>query len=449
MDTKIKEEQLPICFPLLKIVYNKIQIGNLWIKKEKEKFGKNEYIKFSQEFSDSDPFIMYDPDENKVVKGNNFDSSWEEAKKIITPSEVDQIIEFELFVISNINEYVYQLFTISTTLNKSLNNKCNEKTTRYRVAMNILKYIDNIDSFEKMSKSIGKAVIYKNITSENFQLNEGNKVTQVSGLSKESSKLVKQLRLEKLLPDFQELSNFDKNYVSTLLNYAKDMKDIYKKMKFPVNEFSKNISWLLKYINRLLGFKKIGVEIENISVLLNYLIRENFEYAPKFCIPASEASELCDYLNIRQTLGGDLDVLPKNLNRAIKVLHKNEIIIERPRPVEFKVAVDKYADIVNWVPKNESKKYIFKAPESEADLLNEGNVLHHCVASYRDKIINGCIVVFMRLRDNPNMPFVTIEYENGVVVQAKQKYNDDIDDAEIGDAIEEWLATVKRREKNE
>jgi hypothetical protein len=75
-------------------------------------------------------------------------------------------------------------------------------------------------------------------------------------------------------------------------------------------------------------------------------------------------------------------------------------------------------------------------------------MLHHCVASYRDRIIDfGCKVVLMRRKDDADTPLVTIEYEDGNVLQIKEKFNEDVTDPVLLDAVDRWAVRARRREK--
>ena len=58
-------------------------------------------------------------------------------------------------------------------------------------------------------------------------------------------------------------------------------------------------------------------------------------------------------------------------------------------------------------------KYTVLIPESPKDLINEGSKLHHCVGrmGYDKKMLNGeCIIGFIRLNEQNDKPYVTVEY---------------------------------------
>lgn len=55
-------------------------------------------------------------------------------------------------------------------------------------------------------------------------------------------------------------------------------------------------------------------------------------------------------------------------------------------------------------------KFVIAMPKISLELVDEGSYLCHCVASYVDKVVSkDCIVVFMRLKDEKDTPYLTIE----------------------------------------
>ena len=72
----------------------------------------------------------------------------------------------------------------------------------------------------------------------------------------------------------------------------------------------------------------------------------------------------------------------------------------------------------------ESGKYIFIAPKTPRDLIEEGQRMSNCVASYIDRVANGeSMVFFMRKKADPEHSLVTIEVRDGRLVQVKARFN--------------------------
>jgi len=66
------------------------------------------------------------------------------------------------------------------------------------------------------------------------------------------------------------------------------------------------------------------------------------------------------------------------------------------------------------------KKYCIILPESSIDVVDEGISLSSCVSSYVDKVVkNETLIVFLRSIDEQDKSLVTVEVQNGSIVQAK------------------------------
>lgn len=57
-------------------------------------------------------------------------------------------------------------------------------------------------------------------------------------------------------------------------------------------------------------------------------------------------------------------------------------------------------------------KYLIRPAKGVQELISEGSALKHCAADYPEYILRGkCMVFFLRLMENPEKPFVTVEYK--------------------------------------
>lgn len=129
--------------------------------------------------------------------------------------------------------------------------------------------------------------------------------------------------------------------------------------------------------------------------------------------------------------------------KVLKYDLKNEFILF---PKHFKQAHDNVADliIIKQNKKNdklfakrmllanqdynyETKKYTIKIPETTGEIINEGQQLHHCVGTYVDRILKGeSLILFIRLVEEPEKPFYTMEIKQGKVTQVRGKNNNNI-----------------------
>ena len=89
--------------------------------------------------------------------------------------------------------------------------------------------------------------------------------------------------------------------------------------------------------------------------------------------------------------------------------------------------------------------FIVKIPTCGEDLIREGRLMHHCVGSYVNQIINGSTYIcFIRHKDNPDKPYITCQVNpnGGIIGQYFLAYDRHIsskEDVEFKKAYQEYL----------
>lgn len=134
--------------------------------------------------------------------------------------------------------------------------------------------------------------------------------------------------------------------------------------------------------------------------------------------PNEYLSTYIDYLRMTKKFKGRSDKYPRYLKSEHDILVTK---INNLRRLEQDSIIESLVE--------ENSKFIYEGknlsiliPQNALDIINEGADLHHCVASYVDKVINGqCVILFMRSNDNLDKSLVTIEYDiqNNMIVQAR------------------------------
>lgn len=70
------------------------------------------------------------------------------------------------------------------------------------------------------------------------------------------------------------------------------------------------------------------------------------------------------------------------------------------------------------------KGLILVVPKDASDIKHEGEVLHHCVGGYVDRVAKGeTIILFVRKADEPDTPYFTMEYRDNHVIQCRGLHN--------------------------
>lgn len=90
--------------------------------------------------------------------------------------------------------------------------------------------------------------------------------------------------------------------------------------------------------------------------------------------------------------------------------------------------------------------YVIRPPVSAAEIIAEGQILHHCVAGYADRHMEGKLVIlFMRKASKPGVPTWTIEMQGDKMIQVQGERDADKNKprAEAKEIFDLWLDWVK------
>ena len=72
----------------------------------------------------------------------------------------------------------------------------------------------------------------------------------------------------------------------------------------------------------------------------------------------------------------------------------------------------------------ESKDLLIRPAQSAGELVAEGKILHHCVGGYVSKYAKGeTNILFVRRKEAPEEPFVTVELQRNAIKQAYGRGN--------------------------
>lgn len=163
-----------------------------------------------------------------------------------------------------------------------------------------------------------------------------------------------------------------------------------------------------------------------------------------------------DYINDAELLGYDLSnpvmLMPKFLHRkhmdAIPAAQAlREKALEGERRDRLKKLTRRYTF---W-----TDRWLIRPPVNGAEIAAEGKALRHCVGGYADRHLKGTTtILFLRDREKPGKPLVTIEMHGNSIAQIHGYRNDwnakvppRTQYAEILDPWLAWLSAGSRRDK--
>lgn len=189
-------------------------------------------------------------------------------------------------------------------------------------------------------------------------------------------------------------------------------------------------NWINHFVNAMMVCSK-DPSIRVVDVL-RYVCRQAYLHT-EFNLNGliRTLQEFKDYTNMRfDSRNEKLERYPGDVFKAHEILRNNLKVFAFKDIDGFMAAVNSYAPSLERKFSYKKEEYITVAPKSLEDLFTEGAELHHCVGSYASLIVQGVQVVFLRKANEPDIPWITLEVENGKVVQACKVYNEDVMETE-------------------
>ena len=184
-------------------------------------------------------------------------------------------------------------------------------------------------------------------------------------------------------PDEGRNNNFD-NYLDAM-RYT----TLHKLKRYIVNHQIRHTSDYFDYIGWLLE--------------MGYDMRNEFNLYPRnFVEKHDEMAE--EYQKFKDKMYRE-DI--KKFNRLLKQMRKN---VKEENPVNLQM-----------------EGLFIRLPYRVSELKTEGEILHHCVGTYIDKVMKGeTTIFFVRRIEKPDEPFYTLEWRNHKIVQCRGLNNCDM-----------------------
>ena len=89
---------------------------------------------------------------------------------------------------------------------------------------------------------------------------------------------------------------------------------------------------------------------------------------------------------------------------------------------------------------------LIRPAASAQELIYEGSYLHHCVGGYASRVAHGeTAIFFIRKEAEPEVPYYTLEFRNGKVIQCRTLHNRSYEmEPEIKGFVDAWLGHVEK-----
>lgn len=289
-------------------------------------------------------------------------------------------------------------------------------------------------------------------------------------------KVLQYLRLYEKYPQLEMLVKLGFTYISnstTILKLVGKEKSFIKwliknKETLRSRQFYKDVIVRAyksgKPLTELQRYKECKLKMRNDSRLAP--IKENFKgvkLEKLFDYIAKQNTDIYSYLDyfkacqeLRLDMNIEKNVFPHNFNKwhDIRIDEYNTMkAIENEK--KHKELYAKFFDIANKYVSLEHKNrdtYICVIAKSPSELLKEGDMLNHCVGcmNYDQKFIREeSLIFFIRTKENPNIPFVTVEYSlaSKKILQCYGDHNSTPAEDVLYYVNKVWLPYAKRNQK--
>ena len=234
-----------------------------------------------------------------------------------------------------------------------------------------------------------------------------------------------------------EAATDGKIYISAILKAYKDKISIQTAQSLEVLK-KELASGAFESVKAIIG--------QDLDKYKSYLIKQN----------ASNRQYL-DYVNACNYLGIDMtepkNLFPKDFRRWHDIRADEYRTTRALRDAEEKKELySKFAAVAEkYLPlqRNGKGDYIIVIAKSPADLVEEGNALSHCVGrmNYDQKMLREeTLIFFVRKKDAPNVPFVTLEYSlsRKSILQCYGDH-DSKPDQSVSTFVNRWLPYANRK----
>lgn len=225
--------------------------------------------------------------------------------------------------------------------------------------------------------------------------------------------------------NFKDTFGVDKKYYPLMKEIDIDSYKLAALRIYPTTDID-----LINFISKdIFLFEKLAKYVD-VSKVKKYLEKQNLDYYNIY--------EYYDYISCCNKL--DLDLKDK------QVLFPENFILEHDKlTAEMLIVTDptineKIKTLSNLLELNiyEDDKYIIFPADGINSLIDESSQMSNCVRNYCERISNNeCQIYFMRYKDNVNKSLVTIEVQDGKIVQARTKFNE-LPTDEMNEVLKKW-----------
>jgi len=328
-----------------------------------------------------------------------------------------------------------EIFKMNKTFEKSkLHEVLNVSKTTVKMMNTIASKINDNISLLSSAKCDKNTIM--NYISDNIYREKGtidSVITKLNGYN----------NLERIIDDYFE-NNFYNDYFFALDHNSRYLYSWYAEekkgeilFKNSVKDIANNILNIIYSIDALFVVTKVYLNnINHFSEYISKLTRKQ-----GFQNISSGIDLLKDYINMQEEMKARWEKYPYSIQLAHDIsannlrFFNNDDIFKK-NCAGFLDAVAKYADL-DYIDKKAG--FMVMHPNSFNEMFVEGCSLNHCVASYIPEVSSEkSKIMFIRKKDEPDVPYFTVEISGSRIKQVKGINQIDPSDDELIKFIDKW-----------
>ena len=222
-----------------------------------------------------------------------------------------------------------------------------------------------------------------------------------------------------------------------------------RKFEFPLDNIITFIpeEYCENFFKFLRNLPLVHCSKEELDVILYYGIKQKI-FSPVFS-NMGFSRNISQYLSQYLSYCRDMNKKPvKTASFTREFVETNQAWLMLKTEIDNKKIVENYARRAKFWDFSYGD-FIVKIPTCGEDLVREGQLMHHCVGGYVNRIVNGSTYIcFIRRKDNPNKPYITCQIvpQTGTIRQYYLAYDRCIsskEDEEFRKAYQDYLYSVR------
>lgn len=218
-------------------------------------------------------------------------------------------------------------------------------------------------------------------------------------------------------------------------------RDAYRFLMYICSDYDRNEHCYV-YGNKFFNIcDRYGYTPKSLLNYIDYLV--TYEALAPDC-PSKILGEIDDNCNMLSQMSDKYDKYPRHF------LTSHQITSRTYQRWKEEFNEELFAKRVNTKMEVTIGDYKFIYPKTTKDIKDEAVQQSNCVASYIDKVIDGsCDIILMRKKNDVENSLVTVEVRNGKVVQARQRFNESVNESEQKalDKYDEFLSKLNNNKE--